>query len=261
VPSPAAPPGFATLTAPAAWQVVDFISDLHLSDETPATFDAWAHYMNTTAADAVFILGDLFEAWVGDDARSGDFEARCVGVLSATASTRRILFMAGNRDFLVGQGMCAASRMQLLSDPTVLEIAGHRLMLSHGDELCIDDVEYQQFRSMVRSPSWQSEFLSLPLQERRRRAALMREQSRQRQKALAAEQWIDIDTVMATQWLRAAGSQVLIHGHTHRPQSSPMSPGLLRHVLSDWDLDHPGAHRAEVLRWQDQRLTRVAFVA
>jgi UDP-2,3-diacylglucosamine hydrolase len=252
-----ASPSFGELRAPASWQVVDFISDLHLCDDTPRGFDAWSRYMHNTPADAVIILGDLFEVWVGDDAREAGFEARCAEVLRTTAAARGVAFMAGNRDFLVGQAMLSACGVQALQDPTVLVIAGARLLLSHGDALCIDDVEYQQFRVQVRSASWQREFLALPLPERRQRARQMRDQSRQRNAGRAMPQWSDVVAPTAVALMRAADSPVLIHGHTHRPATETLAPGFIRHVLSDWELDHAPAARAEVLRWQGADLTRL----
>ena len=252
--APAALPAFGELQAPSSWEVIDFISDLHLCEETPKGFDAWSRYMGTTPADAVIILGDLFEVWIGDDARHAGFEARCAEVLSAAAAARSVAFMVGNRDFLVGGAMLAACGARSLVDPTVLMAGPERILLSHGDSLCLGDVEYQQFRSLVRSETWQREFLALPLPERQRRARLMREQSQRRQ---AGQPWFDVDAATAVQWMRAAGTPVFIHGHTHRPASETLAPGFVRHVLSDWELDHGTVARAEILRWQRDGLSRL----
>jgi UDP-2,3-diacylglucosamine hydrolase len=238
-------------------EVIDFISDLHLGEDTPRSFDAWAKYMRSTPADAVIILGDLFEVWVGDDARESGFGARCAEVLTAAASMRQIAFMAGNRDFLVGHAMLAACGVQSLADPTVLILGAERVLLSHGDLLCLSDIDYQQFRSMVRSPAWQCDFLALPLAERCRRAQLMREQSRLHQKARPNAGISDLDLPMTAQWMRAAATPTFVHGHTHRPATQVLAPDLVRHVLSDWDLDHATDERAEVLRWQQNSWTRL----
>lgn len=254
---PAGPPRFGELQAPRSWEVVDFISDLHLCDDTPRGFDAWSHYMRDTPADAVIILGDLFEAWIGDDARQVGFDARCAEVLSAAAAIRSVAFMVGNRDFLVGPALLAGCGVRSLADPTVLMVDAERILLSHGDALCIGDVEYQQFRSLVRSASWQADFLALPLAERRRRARQMREQSQRRKEGPSAQPWFDVDRPTAIEWMEAADTPVLIHGHTHKPASEPLAPGFVRHVLSDWDLDHAPVARAEVLRWQRFGLTRL----
>jgi UDP-2,3-diacylglucosamine hydrolase len=216
------------------WRCIDFISDLHLGADTPA--------------DAVFILGDLFEVWVGDDARFDGFEARCAGVLTEAAQQRHIGFMVGNRDFLVGAEMLRACGVSALPDPCLLTAFGQRALLSHGDALCLADTDYQAFRTMVRSPQWQADFLAQPLQARRRFARDVRNQSEMRKKGLPSPaDWADIDIPTATRWLQAAHAPTLIHGHTHRPATAPLGAGCERHVLSDWDLDQPPC-RAEVLR-------------
>lgn len=244
------------LTAAEGWLAIDFISDIHLAADMPRTFDAWAAYLLGTTADAVFILGDLFDAWVGDDARIEGFEAQCAAVLEQAARERRIGFMAGNRDFLLGDAMLAACGAIALPDPTLLHAFGERVLLTHGDALCLADTEYQRFRAMVRNPQWQAMALSLPLAERRRHAAQMRHASEQRNaEGLLPADAADIDFDAALAWLRQADSRVLVHGHTHRPGSAPLAPDFMRHVLSDWDLDHAGrGARAEVLR-----LTRAGF--
>ncbi len=148
----------ATFVAPAHWRAIDLLSDLHLAESTPRAFDAWAAHLRHTDADAVFILGDLFEVWIGDDMAERGFEARCVDVLSAAAAGRTVGFMAGNRDFLVGDAMLEANGVLRLADPTVVVAFGERVLLSHGDALCIDDVAYQRYRSIVRRPGVQRAF-------------------------------------------------------------------------------------------------------
>jgi UDP-2,3-diacylglucosamine hydrolase len=256
VSEPAQTPELGELIAPAAWANIDFISDLHLAQDTPQTFGAWAAYLNDTDADAVFILGDLFEVWPGDDARESDFEARCVDTLSRAATKRSIYFMAGNRDFLLGADMLRACAMRPLADPTVLVAFGQRIVLTHGDALSLADTEYQQFRVLVRAASWQRAFLSLPLAQRREMARQVRAGSEQRKFGQAYNAGFDIDPALAVQWLRSAGSTTLIHGHTHRPESAAIAPGFVRHVLSDWDLDHAAPARAEVMRLSGLGLMR-----
>ncbi len=241
-----APP---VLQADASWQRIDFISDLHLSADAPRTAQAWASYLRDTPADAVFILGDLFEVWVGDDSRFEGFEAECAQVLRDASAKRDLAFMVGNRDFLVGAELLQACGVTALADPTVLSAFGQRVLLSHGDELCLADTEYQKFRAMVRSPAWQQQFLAQPLAARREYARQVREQSEARKRSHASpEEWADVDLPEAQRWLRAASSTTLVHGHTHRPASQPIGGGCERHVLSDWELDH-APHRAEVLRF------------
>jgi UDP-2,3-diacylglucosamine hydrolase len=237
------------LVAPPSWRCIDFISDLHLAEDTPRAFAAWRDYLLGTRAEAVFILGDLFEAWVGDDARHEGFEARGAAVLTEAAARRSLFFMVGNRDFLVGAEMLAACGVVGLDDPTVLSAFDERVLLTHGDAWCLADVAYQAFRRQVRDPAWQAQVLARPLAERRLMARSLRSESER----LAAEQqgeWFDVDAPTAMRWMTEADTPTLVHGHTHRPETGALAPGLLRHVLSDWDLDHAGAPRAEVLRWQ-----------
>jgi UDP-2,3-diacylglucosamine hydrolase len=241
------------------WRCIDFISDLHLGADTPRTFDAWAGYLRGTAADAVFILGDLFEVWVGDDARFDGFEARCAEVLAAATQQRSVAFMLGNRDFLVGPAMLRSCGMTGLPDPCVLTAFDQRILLTHGDALCLADTEYQTFRTMVRSAAWQADFLAQPLEARRRYARDVRTQSEMRKKGQPSPaHWVDIDAPTAIGWLRGANTTTLIHGHTHRPATEHLSSDCVRHVLSDWDLDH-APHRAEVLRLSDAGLQRLTL--
>jgi UDP-2,3-diacylglucosamine hydrolase len=259
-------PPIAELHAPAAWRTVDFISDLHLQAGEPATFKAWQHYMATTPADAVFILGDLFDVWIGDDVLgtvstgnavpAPSFEDDCAQVLRDAASRLALFFMHGNRDFLLGQGNAATRVPQrcnftLLNDPCALTFAGQRWLLSHGDALCLDDVPYMNFRRQVRSAAWQQTFLARPLAERQLIARELRQQSQQQhlQRKNSGAPFIDLDAAAARAWLQAAHAPLLIHGHTHQPALHDLGDGLQRIVLSDWDAnpeaDHP---RAEVLR-------------
>jgi UDP-2,3-diacylglucosamine hydrolase len=213
--------------------------------------------MRSTRADAVFILGDLFEVWVGDDSRFEGFEARCAEVLRETAALRSVAFMVGNRDFLVGTEMLSACNVSALADPTVVTAFGERLLLTHGDALCLADTDYQKFRAKVRSPAWQASVLARPLGERRALAREVRHESERRHGAMLPE-WLDLDPSESIDWMRAAGASVLVHGHTHRPADQLLQPGFTRHVLSDWDLDHATPPRAEVLRWTRDGLRRIA---
>lgn len=257
-------PQAVALCASPTWRTVDFISDLHLHASEPATFTAWQHYMQGTPADAVFILGDLFEVWIGDDvlnrqlsAPAANFEDRCAQVLSNTASQLALFFMHGNRDFLVAQGLMGLTGVTLLNDPTVLECQGQRWLLSHGDALCIDDTDYMRFREQVRNPRWQQDFLAKPLQERQAIANGLRAQSEARKHSGAV--YADVDTATACRWLQAAGAQTLVHGHTHQPATHDLSGGLRRVVLSDWDVSATPP-RAEVLRLSGGQLQRIAML-
>ena len=262
--APAPLPTFWELQAGPSWGTIDFISDLHLDRRSPLTFEAFSRHLLGTPADAVFILGDLFDAWVGDDARHEGFEAECASVLAEAAAHRAVAFMAGNRDFLVGAGMLSDCGMLGLADPAVLVAFGRRLMLCHGDALCLSDQPYQAFRAEVRDPQWQRRFLSLPLARRREMASHMRAESQRRHaqqhEAAAGYEDADIDTPTAVAWMHQAGTPVMVHGHTHRPGSEPMAPGFVHHVLSDWDLDgHHGAPRAQVLRLTERGFERLGL--
>jgi UDP-2,3-diacylglucosamine hydrolase len=249
-------PVFWEYQAPERWRSIDFISDLHLQASHPRTFEAFASHLRHTDADAVFILGDLFEAWVGDDARHSGFEAQAFEVLKEVASLRALAFMPGNRDFLVGSAMLEECGAIGLSDPTVLVAFGARVLLTHGDALCIEDVTYQAFRTQVRDARWQAAFLARPLAERRAIAAQMRTQSQKHQAQQRPENWADVDTASAVQWMQQAGTPVLVHGHTHRPARESLAPGFVREVLPDWDFDAPEP-RGAVLRLSAAGLRRI----
>ena len=251
-------PSVQELQAPPHWRTVDFISDLHLHPDEPATFAAWQHYLASTPADAVFMLGDLFEVWVGDDAAQdpASFEARCARVMAEASRQRDLFFLCGNRDFLVGPEFLHQSRTTGLADPSVLQFGPQRWLLSHGDALCLDDVEYQRFRALARSAAWQQQFLAQPLETRRAQARGMRNESEALKRT--ATVYADVDTPAALAWLQAAQAQDLIHGHTHRPAHHPLGAGHARHVLSDWDLAATPP-RADVLRLTAEGLERVAL--
>lgn len=258
------------LSAPASWRCVDIISDLHLQPSEPATFDAWRAFLcgrvsgapdASPVADALFILGDLFEVWVGDDVLTNDddpaapFWRTCAEVLAQRARLGPVYFMAGNRDFLLGPAANARMGWQVLNDPTVLSMGVQRTLLSHGDELCADDTDYQAFRRTVRQADWQRDFLKQALSERLRLARDLRERSQARKDSLGHDPslWADVDHAAAEPWLQLANSPRLIHGHTHRPGqhrwTGTKGQAFERQVLSDWDLggDTP---RCEVMRLQ-----------
>lgn len=240
------------LQAPSRWRCADFISDLHLQAADRLTFAAWAAYMRSTTADAVFILGDLFEVWVGDDAAhvADSFEAECVAILREAGTRLALFIMQGNRDFLMGPGLMAQSHATALPDPTTLTFAGQSWLLSHGDALCLDDVDYQTFRRQVRSPVWQQDFLAQSLAQRQSIARGIREASESRKQG--ASTYADVDSEEALAWMTDGRASQLIHGHTHKPAQHSLGASKIRHVLSDWDANAIPP-RAEVLRitWQE----------
>jgi UDP-2,3-diacylglucosamine hydrolase len=236
--------------APETWRTVDFISDLHLQENELTTFEVWQAYMQNTTADAVFILGDLFEVWVGDDAADQHvFLQKCAAVLKACASKRQVAFMRGNRDFLVGSAFLNKCHVLDLQDPTVLNFASQKWLLSHGDAGCLGDTDYQSFRQVVRQAHWQEDFLAKTLTERESIARQLRSQS-EILKIISSAVYADVADEWSTQMLQEAGATCLVHGHTHRPALHSLSeaPLMQRYVLSDWDAASIRP-RAEVLRW------------
>lgn len=215
-----------------------FISDLHLCSSTrPAITRQFVDFLQTTAsqADALYILGDLFEYWAGDDDLS---DLRHRDILEAlrhlSAGGTRLYFMHGNRDFLLGKDFAEATQATLLADPTMLELYGRRALLSHGDALCTDDIEYQAFRQQVRTPAWQQQFLSQPLAERKAQIEALRQRSEQ-EKSRKAESIMDVNQNAVHDLLREHGyPQLLIHGHTHRPARHVVE--LDGHVCERWVL-------------------------
>jgi len=254
------PPALPTLyeiEAQAAWRCIEFISDLHLSEQQPRTTAAWADYLASSQADAIYILGDLFEVWIGDDARKpGRFEDQAAEVLAEAASQRTMGFMVGNRDFLLGADMLGACGIAAMLDPTLLVAWGQRVLLTHGDALCLSDEPYQAFRREVRSTPWRRDFLSQPLATREQLARQMRDASEAGKRRKAPDDWSDVDAGAAVAWMHASGSRTMVHGHTHRPGSEVLAPGYTRHVLSDWDCDGEPP-RAQVLRLTRDGFSRV----
>ena len=249
----------AELTAAPTWRTIDFISDLHLQATQAATFNVWHQYMQSTSADALFILGDLFEVWVGDDAlQPGSFESQCTEVIRQTTARLPVFFLHGNRDFLVGNAWVSQCNARLLDDPTVLIFEGQRWLLSHGDALCIDDLPYMQFRMQVRSRQWQQAFLAKPLAERQAIARGLRQQSEAKKQTDTV--CIDLNRETTRQWLLAAQATTLVHGHTHQSATHDLGEGLRRVVLSDWDAEAE-PERAEVLRLSAGCLLRLSTVA
>lgn len=216
-----------------------FISDLHLDARRPAItalFQDFLVGLEPSQCEGLYILGDLFEAWIGDDS-DDPHDARVIAALRATVERGiPVRIMHGNRDFLLGARFAAATGCTLLSDPSVIELDGEPTLLMHGDTLCTDDTEYQQFRAMVRDPDWQRQFLARPLAERRAIAANLRETSRQRTGEKAAE-IMDVNPQAVVDTLRAHGVRRLIHGHTHRPGMHALEVDghpAQRIVLGDW---------------------------
>ncbi|RZI82637.1 MAG: UDP-2,3-diacylglucosamine diphosphatase [Rubrivivax sp.] len=250
-----------TFNAPPSWRCIDFVSDLHLHAGLPRTAQALAAHLRNTPADAVFILGDLFEAWVGDDMRQTGFEADCTAMLADAGQRLHLGIMVGNRDFLLGDDMITACHAHALADPTILRAFSQNVLLTHGDALCLADQDYLRFRAQVRQAAWRDAFLSKPLSDRLMVARQMREASAKHQGQQTPDNWADVDEAAAGAWMTSGGTPVLVHGHTHRPESVPFGIASgTRHVLSDWDFDgnHP---RGDVLRLTAKGFERLPAIA
>ncbi len=242
-----------------------FISDLHLSPQTNGATRIFLDFLGgqARAAEQLFILGDLFDAWPGDDAidatddSAGHFNASIVDALrTCTESGTAVSLMHGNRDFLLGQAFAARCGARLLPDPYVLSLATWQFVLSHGDALCTDDTDYQKFRQQVRDPAWRSAFLAKPLNERKAIAAALRQQSEnaKREKLEHYPSVMDLNPGATDDFLREHGYATFIHGHTHQPAlHDHMVDGIHveRWVLADWHAD-----RGECLGWDGEQLKR-----
>lgn len=220
-----------------------FISDLHLTVERPATNEQFFRFLHEEAArcDALYILGDLFEYWVGDDELKdadgdplGKQVARGLRVLSKSGVA--VHLMVGNRDFLMGSRFCAESGAGFLDDPRVVEIDGKPVLLMHGDTLCTDDADYQGWRATARSEAWQKEFLAKSLPERRDTIEALRAKSKAVVQAKPAE-IMDVNEGAVREAFRVHGVSLMIHGHTHRPAKHEHEVDgrpCQRWVLPDW---------------------------
>ncbi|MFN2338092.1 MAG: UDP-2,3-diacylglucosamine diphosphatase [Gammaproteobacteria bacterium] len=218
-----------------------FISDLHLDPTRPRVSDLFLDFLagEARAAAALYILGDLFEAWIGDDDPEPE-HARVIAGLRATVDSGVPIFvMHGNRDFLLGDEFARRSGVQRLPDSVVIELFGTPTLLLHGDTLCTDDRAYQDFRAMVRDARWQRDFLAKPIHERQTIARQLRETS-QRATREKPEYITDVNAAAVADCMRAAGVRQLIHGHTHRP------------AVHDFELDGQAARRIVLGDWYEQ---------
>ena len=215
-----------------------FVSDLHLDASAPAGIEQFIEFLDGEArnAAALYILGDLFEAWVGDDDPEPARNSVCEALRRYTYSGTPCFVLRGNRDFLLGEGFEQRTGCRLLPDPVLLERGSLRVFITHGDPLCTADHSYQEFRSMVRNPEWQARYLKLPLETRRALAETARRGSKahtERQHAMI----MDVHPDAVTEAFRISGTNLMIHGHTHRPAVHDVQTGsglARRIVLGDW---------------------------
>ncbi len=226
-----------------------FISDLHLDADRPKSIARFIHFMEKEAsqAEALYILGDLFEAWIGDD----DTNPNYAPIVAALADLKLLgvpcYFMHGNRDFLIGRRFAMATGCTLLGDSEVLEIEGEKVLVTHGDLLCTDDEPYMALRAVVRAPDWQREFLAKPTAERRRIADELRAKS-QAATAEKSEEIMDVNQDAVEAAMREHHVSVLLHGHTHRPDVHKFAldgAEATRIVLGAW------YEQGSVVRWDE----------
>lgn len=223
-------------------QVALFVSDVHLQASMPRTTQAFLDFLRLHAVNArqLYLLGDLFEYWAGDDDLSSDYNKQIVEAIRAVNDAAvEIFWIAGNRDFLVGAEFAAAAGATILPDPAVMTIGGKRIVLTHGDALCTDDLDYIAFRAQVRQQGWKSQFLSMPLAQRKAVIEGLRNGSREAQRGKSYE-IMDVNSAATMALFDATGTTTMIHGHTHRPACHEYrndGKKRVRYVLPDWDCD------------------------
>jgi UDP-2,3-diacylglucosamine hydrolase len=227
-----------------------FISDLHIDAAQPAILAQFLEFLRTEAKDAaaLYILGDLFESWIGDDAADAAQSAAIAGLSTLTASGVPCFVMHGNRDFLLSRRFCEMSGTQLLHDPLIITLYGEAVLVMHGDALCTDDHAYQRLRATVRDVDWQRQFLALSIESRRALAGAARAGS-QAHTAAMEHAITDVNADSVAMALRDAGTATLLHGHTHRPAIHALEVDgrpRTRIVLGDW------YDQGSVLRWDQQ---------
>nr|WP_315396046.1 UDP-2,3-diacylglucosamine diphosphatase [uncultured Duganella sp.] len=213
-----------------------FISDLHLQPAHPATSEAFFAFLERHArrARALYLLGDLFEFWAGDDDIADPFHQQVVAALRGVSDGgTRVFWIGGNRDFLVNAGFAQAAGLTLLPEIHVADIGGQRVVLLHGDAQCTEDVKYMEFRAMVRQPAYQQQFMTMPLAQRKAIIAGLRESSRSEQGTKSYE-IMDVTPQAIRDVFAQSGTNVMIHGHTHRPALHEVD-GTRRYVLPDWE--------------------------
>ncbi len=218
------------------------ISDLHLEESRPDITAALLRFLgdNRGRCDALYVLGDLFEVWIGDD-ESSELSRTVAKAFSDFAQSSQVFFMHGNRDFLLGDAYARDCGASLIEEPHILQAGSQSIILLHGDQLCSDDLDYMKFRDMVRQQKWQEEFLAQTLEERRSFARQAREQS-QAANANKPVSIMDVNQEEVERLLLETGKSIMIHGHTHRPARHQFTLGndnqqsqASRIVLGDWD--------------------------
>lgn len=238
-----------------------FVSDVHLHPLLPRTTDAFIGFLREQAAHAqqLFLLGDLFEYWAGDDDAASAYPREIIEALRDTADAGvDIFWIGGNRDFLVGQEFAMAAHVTHLQEPFVTEIANQRIVLVHGDAQCTDDEAYMKFRAQVRDPEWQKNFLGIPLAQRKAIIDGMRNGSREAQRSKSYE-IMDVNAQAIASLFESSEATIMIHGHTHRPAMhyhEVQGRQRTRHVLPDWDCDTVSARGGWLALYSDGSIKR-----
>jgi len=226
-----------------------FISDLHLERIESSITNIFTEFLDDlNQNDSLYILGDLFESWIGDDNVTELSQYISDQLLSLSERNISVAIMHGNRDFLIGEDFCKASSIELINDPRIIEIDTKKVMLTHGDELCTDDKEYQAFRSVVRNPLWQKDFLNFPISKREKIAGEAKDASKDSKENKAME-IMDVNTDAVLKAFNDHPVEIMIHGHTHRPNIHKISNEerkLTRYVLGDWS-----KNSAIILKWNE----------
>jgi UDP-2,3-diacylglucosamine hydrolase len=233
-----------------------FISDCHIDGSKTKITSNLLDFLQNRAKNArfLYILGDLFDTWVGDDEHNSAHEA-IIDSLKTLSKNTDIYFLAGNRDFLFGDETASAIGLTRINDPIIIQLGKHRVALMHGDTLCTDDNDYQSFRRMVRDPKWQTQFLLKPLTERQAIAAELRVKSREAMKEKTIE-IMDVNAEAVSQSFTQLEVDLIIHGHTHRPAVHIYPNNQKRFVLGDWNPQpsYISWNRSQGLRLVDTRV-------
>ncbi len=222
-----------------------FISDCHLDPEKPATSACLINFLRERASRAryLYILGDLFEVWLGDDDPAPTHE-EIIESLSELSKTTRLYFLAGNRDFLLGEELARRAGLEIITEPIRLTLGRQRVIMLHGDLLCTDDHDYQAFRKMVRTPEWQADFLQKSLADRQKTAEDLRSESTAAMAQKKVE-IMDVNNDAVQSCFDRHEVDILIHGHTHRPGVHHYARSRTRYVLGDWNPE------PSYLSWRD----------
>ena len=238
-----------------------FISDLHLDETRPHTTALFQSFVEELKENnqqtELYILGDLFESWIGDDYENELHNQVKATLKSLTGSGIKVFFLYGNRDFLIGEEFLSETDVELLIDPFLLKSNGKSILLTHGDQMCIDDMEYQSFRTIVRNPDWQKDFLNFPISKRLKIAGETKDASKQSKQEKSMD-IMDVNEEEVLRVLKQHEVNTMIHGHTHRPMKHELKiDGRLcsRYVLGDWNKTS-----AMVLLWSKESLELIDLI-